>query len=139
MNWTRYFAKLSFFTVTVIGLLSMLIALAAAIVHAICSGVCPVCCGCAVRATRSYSSRSRRPWGERSPDRATWYQPLEDPRAIGLAVHWVLGRPDFFLNTAGDVDLLPRVLDEAARFQGRPTEEEMRLLVEDQAMTPLFS
>jgi len=31
-----------------------------------------------------------------------------------------LGLPDVFLNTAGDLSLLPKVLDAASRFQRRP-------------------
>ncbi len=31
-------------------------------------------------------------------------------------VHYVLGQPDFFLNTVGDIHLLPKVLDVASRF-----------------------
>lgn len=82
---------------------------------------------------------TRRPWGARPQDRSTWYQPLEDPNAIGLAVHWVLGKEGFFLNTVGDVDLLPRVLEEAARFTGRPGQAAMERLVRDEEMAPLFA
>jgi len=41
-------------------------------------------------------------------NRNTWYQPLEEQADIDKAVHWVLGHPGIFLNTAGDVTLLPR-------------------------------
>lgn len=43
-------------------------------------------------------------------DRNTWYQPLEDEDDIQTAVHWVLSHRNFFLNSVGDVDLLPIVL-----------------------------
>ena len=96
---------------------------------------------CEVRgvAMQTIKAITRRPWGERPADRATWYQPLEDPRAIGLAVHWVLGNPHVFLNSVGDVTLLPRLLEEAARFEARPSDDEMRELVEEEAMAPLFT
>jgi aryl-alcohol dehydrogenase-like predicted oxidoreductase len=90
-------------------------------------------------ALQTIKAITRRPWGERGADRATWYQPLEDPDAIRLAVHWVLGHPAAFLNTVGDVTLLPRVLEEVERFEARPSEAAMRALVERQAMEPLFS
>ncbi len=90
-------------------------------------------------AIQTIKAITRRPWGERPQDRATWYQPLEDPNAIGLAVHWVLGRPGVFLNTVGDVDVLPRVLAEADRFEARPSDEAMRSLVEREEMEPLFT
>lgn len=95
---------------------------------------------CAERgvAVQTIKAITRRPWGPRPRDRATWYQPLEDPDAIGLAVHWVLGRDGFFLNTAGDVDLLPRVLEEVSRFERRPSDSEMEGLVREEEMAPLF-
>ena len=46
---------------------------------------------------------------------------------------------DVFLNTAGDVRLLPKVLDAAARFGGkRPADPAMQDLVTRQGMAPLF-
>lgn len=90
-------------------------------------------------AVQTIKAVTRRPWGPRPQDRATWYQPLEDPDAIRLAVHWVLGRPGVFLNTVGDVNVLPRALEAAASFETRPSDEEMRALVEEARMEPLFT
>ncbi len=81
---------------------------------------------------------TRRPWGERERDRATWYQPFEDSQALELAVHWVLGREEVFLNTVGDIDVLPRVLEAAASYHERPSEDLMRASVEEQEAEPLF-
>ena len=78
------------------------------------------------------------PWNEKPRTRSTWYKPLEDQADVDLAVHWVFGRPGFFLNTVGDVNVLPRVLDAASRFEARPTDDEMRAMVEREQMTPLF-
>jgi aryl-alcohol dehydrogenase-like predicted oxidoreductase len=78
------------------------------------------------------------PWGEREHTTTTWYEPLQEQGDIDLAVHWVLGREGVFLNTAGDITILPRVLDAASRFASRPTEAQMQALVEGRAMTPLF-
>ena len=80
----------------------------------------------------------RGPWATTERSRATWYQPLEDQADIDTAVHWVLGRPGFFLNTVGDIHLLPKVLDAASRFTRRPSDEEMRRVVDAQRMTTLF-
>ena len=63
---------------------------------------------------------------------------LERPEDIDRAVHWVLGRPGIFLNTAGDLTLLPRVLDAASRFAGRPSEEAMRAMQDATRMSSLF-
>lgn len=80
----------------------------------------------------------RAPWGDRPQTRATWYEPLEDQAAIDHAVHWVLGRPGVFLNTVGDIHVLPKVLEAASRFESRPSDERMRASMEAQAMQPLF-
>ncbi len=70
----------------------------------------------------------------------TWYEPLTEQHDIDLAVHWALKRPGIFLNTAGDLTLLPKVLDAASRFQAdaAPTDEQMRALVERLGAEPLF-
>jgi hypothetical protein len=90
-------------------------------------------------AAQTIKSLTRRRWREGEQDRNTWYQPLETQEAIDKAVHWVLGDDRVFLITAGDVDLLPRVLDAASRFDERPSTEDMEALVADQGMEPLFT
>ncbi len=69
---------------------------------------------------------------------ATWYEPLRDPQAIDTAVGWVLGREGIFLNTVGDIHLLPLVLDAAEGAAGRPTDEQMSELEAAFDMAPLF-
>jgi hypothetical protein len=81
---------------------------------------------------------TRGPWGDQPHTAATWYEPLRDPVAIERAVHWVLGRPGIFLNTVGDITLLPQVLAAADRFAQRPSDEAMREIAAQQAMEPLF-
>ncbi|MEX2542167.1 MAG: aldo/keto reductase [Trueperaceae bacterium] len=82
------------------------------------------------------------PWGDRQPNRATWYEPLEEQPDIDLAVRWVLSRPALFLNSVGDIHVLPKVLDAAARLSEdsgqRPGDEEMQSLVERREMATLF-
>jgi hypothetical protein len=43
-----------------------------------------------------------------------------------------------FLNTVGDVDLLPLVLDAAERFEKRPRDSEMTTMLERSQAEPLF-
>jgi hypothetical protein len=43
------------------------------------------------------------------------------------------------LNTAGDIHLLPKILDAANRFQARPSEEEIARVMDERKMTPLFA
>jgi aryl-alcohol dehydrogenase-like predicted oxidoreductase len=95
---------------------------------------------CAERATavQTIKSIALRPWAARTHTRTTWYQPLEDQPDIDLAVWWVLGKPGVFLNTVGDVDLLPRVLDAAERFDQRPDDAAMQSLVQRSRAEQLF-
>jgi aryl-alcohol dehydrogenase-like predicted oxidoreductase len=79
------------------------------------------------------------PWDGRPQTANTWYEPLADPAEIELAVHWVLGRERFFLNTVGDVKLLPHVLEAAERFRERPDDAAMHELVQRRSLTPLFT
>jgi aryl-alcohol dehydrogenase-like predicted oxidoreductase len=79
------------------------------------------------------------PWDGREKTTATWYEPLQEQGDIDLAVHWVLGRPGVFLNTVGDVALLPKVLDAASRCASRPSDESMDELAARRNLVPLFS
>ena len=96
-------------------------------------------------AVQTIKAVTKGPWSEQvqQMDRAhrpaaTWYEPLVDEQDLELAVHWVLGREGVFLNTAGDIHVLPKILEAATRFGSRPTEEEMNKLVRDAQMAPLF-
>jgi len=92
-------------------------------------------------AVQTIKSIAYKPWMGRKHTRNVWYEPLEDQQDIDLAVHWVLKQPSIFLNTAGDIHLLPRVLEAADRFQASSlgsTDEQMRALVTRLGMEPLF-
>jgi aryl-alcohol dehydrogenase-like predicted oxidoreductase len=89
-------------------------------------------------AVQTIKSVTRGPWGDRPRTSATWYEPLQDQEDVDTAVHWVLGRPGVFLNTAGDIHVLPKVLEAASRFTRRPSESEMVRLLEHERMEPLF-
>ncbi|MEZ4634081.1 MAG: aldo/keto reductase [Caldilineaceae bacterium] len=91
-------------------------------------------------AIQTIKSITRGPWATEERTRSTWYQPLEDQADIDRAVHWVLARGDVFLNTVGDIHLLPKVLDAASRFSGdAPSEEEMSKMLREEHMTSLFA
>ena len=79
------------------------------------------------------------PWhGERPATPTTWYEPLTEQEDIDLAVCWVLSRPGLFLNTVGDLGLLPKVLDAASRGGLKPADDVMADLVARREMTPFF-
>jgi len=70
-------------------------------------------------AVQVIKSIARGPWAAAARTHTTWYQPLEEQADIDRAVHWVLGLPGVFLNTADDLTLLsgcwtPRAASSAA-------------------------
>lgn len=81
---------------------------------------------------------TRSPWNDMQQNRTTWYRPLEDQADIDLATHWVFGNPQAFLNTAGDLHILPRILEAAHRFDSQPSDEQMQSLTDRLKMEPLF-
>jgi aryl-alcohol dehydrogenase-like predicted oxidoreductase len=89
-------------------------------------------------AMQTIKSIALRPWMGRPHTRATWYEPLERQDDIDLAVWWALSRPGIFLDSVGDVDLLPRVLDAAARYERAPDDAAMHALAERTEAVPLF-
>lgn len=89
-------------------------------------------------AVQTIKSIAYRPWMGRPHTHSTWYAPLEEQQDIDRAVHWVLQRPGIFLNTVGDIHILPKVLDAASRFEQGPTEAEMEAMVQRLNMEPLF-
>jgi aryl-alcohol dehydrogenase-like predicted oxidoreductase len=89
-------------------------------------------------AVQTIKAITRAPWGEQPQLGPTWYEPLRDPSEIDLAVHWVLGRQQVFLNTVGDVGLIPNVLDAAERFSAGPADAAMAGQLERMKMSNLF-
>ena len=89
-------------------------------------------------AVQVIKSLARGPWATTERTHTTWYQPLEAQGDIDRAVHWALDIPDIFLNTAGDLTLLPKVLDAASRFTRRPADDEMGAMLASTRMTSLF-
>lgn len=88
-------------------------------------------------AVQTIKSIARMPWpGERT--RTCWYKPFEEQEDINTAVSWALGHPDVFLNTVGDVNVLPLVLEAASKVRERPTEEQMSRLAERSGMELIF-
>jgi aryl-alcohol dehydrogenase-like predicted oxidoreductase len=90
-------------------------------------------------AVQTIKSIARRPWAGRERTRGPWYEPLEEQADIDKAVSYVLGHEGVFLNTAADVDLLPRVLGAAANPSPLPSDEEMAKIVEARDMAIIFT
>jgi hypothetical protein len=95
---------------------------------------------CAERnvAVQTIKSIAYRPWMGQEHTHSTWYRPLEQQDEIDAAVWWVLARPTIFLNTVGDINLLPRVLDAASRFDANRSQAELADDVARLSFEPLF-
>lgn len=96
---------------------------------------------CAERnvAVQTIKSIARGPWAagvKRS--HVTWYQPLENEDDISAAVHWVLARPGIFLNSVGDVHLLPAVLRAASDLSAVPDNATMAGLSDRLGLSSIF-
>ncbi|HPS42276.1 MAG TPA: aldo/keto reductase [Anaerolineaceae bacterium] len=90
-------------------------------------------------AVQAIKTLVQRPWGNDPQTRTTWYRPLEDQAAIDAAVHWIMAQPRVFLNSAGDVHLLPRILEAADRFEQAPSPADIEGLITRLEMQPLFT
>ena len=81
-----------------------------------------------------------RSWREdEKKTRDCWYKPLEDQGDLDAALHWAMGVEGSFINTVGDVNLLPRVLDAIASFDSPPSRKEMARRAETGNWEPLFA
>jgi aryl-alcohol dehydrogenase-like predicted oxidoreductase len=89
-------------------------------------------------AVQTIKGIQRRAWGDRTPTYATWYEPLLEQADIDLAVGYVLGRPGLFLISAGDLTLLPKILDAADRFGAATSEAEMQAMATRLEMSSMF-
>lgn len=89
-------------------------------------------------AVQTIKSLARGELGDKEKIYATWYDPLTDEASIQTAVHWVLSNEQVFLNSTGDIRILPHILKAAQKPIRKPSDEEMEALVKKEAITPLF-
>ncbi len=92
-------------------------------------------------AMQTIKSVCRRPWGEGAERFADcWYEPLVDQAAIDKAVQFVFSNPaNVFLNTIGDVNILPKVLNAASRYESQvPSSADMQGMVDEFEMVALW-
>lgn len=90
-------------------------------------------------AVQTIKSLARGELGDKEKLYATWYDPLTDEASIQKAVHWVLSNEQVFLNSTGDIHILPHILKAAQEPIRKPSDKEMEALVKQEGITPLFS
>jgi aryl-alcohol dehydrogenase-like predicted oxidoreductase len=97
-----------------------------------------VCAGRQV-AVQTIKAIARRRWpDDHEGRRFSWYQPIENPDALGRAVRWVLGNPQVFLNSSSDARLMRAALEAATAGGLLPTDAELQADVDREDVHPLF-
>ena len=89
-------------------------------------------------AFQTIKSIARGLWADKRRSHATWYDPITNDASISRMVRWVLSLPGIFLITAGDMQLLPKVLAAAADLGAPLKDEEMTAVIRKEEMVPLF-
>ena len=89
-------------------------------------------------AVQTIKSIARSYWGENEEKGSTWYKPITGRDDISKSVNWVLGHDNLFLNTTGDVKLLPIILEAAAELTGKPENTEMEEMLERLKISGIF-
>jgi hypothetical protein len=90
-------------------------------------------------AVQTIKSIAWRPWGDRPRTYNTYfYEPFETQEAIDLSVQWAFGLLDSFMNTTGDMKFLPKVLDAVSRFNVRPPDTALKVMVDEYEVQPIF-
>jgi len=92
-------------------------------------------------ALQTIKAVARRRWSrDAKPDTRTWYEPLRTDEALVRAVHFVLSRPELFLDTASDLDVLARSIAAAHAFDAgdAPDEAALDAALAREDAAPLF-
>ena len=84
-------------------------------------------------------TNQRRNYGDEPHTFATWYLPFDTQPEVDLAIHWALSIPQVFINTSGDIHILPMIINAAGSYRGRPSDEQMERMIQEQAAAPLWS
>jgi predicted aldo/keto reductase-like oxidoreductase len=84
-------------------------------------------------------SITKGPWGEKTKAYKTWYQPYDHQQEIELGVRFALSQPGVTgIPSAGDVRLLPMVIEAAERFIPMEVDEQEKVIEASGTLEPLF-
>lgn len=85
-------------------------------------------------------SVAKGPWGDRAKTYNTWYEPYDIQQKIEETVHFALSQqPVTGIPAAGDIRLLPMIIEAAERFQPMSQAEQDALINQAAALEPLFT
>ncbi|HEY5157278.1 MAG TPA: aldo/keto reductase [Anaerolineales bacterium] len=88
--------------------------------------------------TMIIKSIARGPWGEKQKTNTTWYQPFTDKEWIQKGINFALSQSITGICTAGDVSLLPGILDACENFTKLSSLEQAELISRASDFEPLF-
>jgi aryl-alcohol dehydrogenase-like predicted oxidoreductase len=89
--------------------------------------------------TMVIKSITRAPWGEREHTATTWYEPFEDIGQIQQAVNFALSYEVTGICTAGDIRILPMVIQACENYQELDHEQMEAMIESGKHFEPLFS
>lgn len=89
--------------------------------------------------TMIIKSITRSPWNDREHTHTTWYEPFSDQEMVQQAVNFALSQDVTGLCTAGDITVLPLMLQACANFTPMSAEEQERLIKTASRYEPLFA
>ena len=81
----------------------------------------------------------KRPWGGRPQTYNTWYEPFDDAAHIQSSINFALTQDVTGICTAGDLRVLPKVLDACGRFTPMSAAEQVALIASASEYEPLFA
>ena len=89
--------------------------------------------------TMIIKSITKGPWGEKPHTHITWYEPFTEPDRIQEGVNFALSQNVTGICTAGDPQLLPKVLQACENFRPLNEQEQEALLKKGAQYEPLFT
>ncbi len=84
-------------------------------------------------------SITKGPWGGREPTSNTWYEPFDQLQEIQIAINFALSYPVTGICTAGDIRLLPMVIDACENFVPISKIGKSNLINSNNIYKPLFN
>jgi predicted aldo/keto reductase-like oxidoreductase len=84
-------------------------------------------------------SIARGPWGEKQKTKNTWYQPFTEREWIKKSINFALSQAVTGICTAGDVSLLPDILEACENFKVLSSNEQEDLISRANEFEPLFA
>jgi predicted aldo/keto reductase-like oxidoreductase len=84
-------------------------------------------------------SIAKGPWGDKQKKNTTWYEPFIEKGWIQKSVHFALSQPITGICTAGDVSLVPEILEACETFETIDISQQEDLISQASEFEPLFS